>query len=76
MTTKIERILEALHEPQGLNRFEAERIGDHVLNSTVAVLRRDGWKILAEPEVVPTKFCPKGVRVNRYRCVGRIGGAC
>lgn len=70
MPSKIERILEALREPQGLNRFEAEHLGDHVLNSTISALRRDGWDIVSKWEIVPTRYCPKGVRVRRYRCVG------
>lgn len=71
MTTKIERILDALRERRGLNRFEAERMGDHVLNSTVAALRREGWFIHGAWEVVPTQYSPDGVRVKRYWCVGR-----
>lgn len=71
--TKIDRILAALKVPAGLNRFEAERIGDHCLNSTVAVLRQDGFVIHGEWEVVPTRFNPRGVRVKRYRLVGGPG---
>lgn len=69
--TKQDRILEALKLPRGLNRFEAERLGDHVLNSTISKLRHAGWIIFSESEVVPTRFSPDGARVNRYRCVGR-----
>lgn len=70
-TSKIERILAALKTPGGLNRFQAERIGDHCLNSTVAQLREDGFDIHDEWETVPTRYCPRGVRVKRYRCIGR-----
>lgn len=71
--TKIDRILIALKEPAGLNRFEAERLGDHCLNSTVAQLRENGFLIADSWEVVPTRFCPRGVRVKRYRCLGGPG---
>jgi hypothetical protein len=43
--TKKVRVLEALKQPGGLNRFEAERIGDHCLNSTIAELRAGGVMI-------------------------------
>lgn len=69
-TTKIDRVLAALKMPGGLNRFQAERIGDHCLNSTVAALREDGFDIHDEWEVVPTRYNPRGVRVKRYRCLG------
>lgn len=36
--SKIARILKHLLTGASLNRFEAERIGDHCLNSTIAVL--------------------------------------
>ncbi len=36
--SKIARILRHLLTGASLNRFEAERIGDHCLNSTIAVL--------------------------------------
>lgn len=36
--SKIARVLEHLLTGASLNRFEAERIGDHCLNSTIAVL--------------------------------------
>lgn len=50
-----------------LNRFEAERLGDHCLHSTVAELaNRDGIAILSEWERVPTRF-GREVRVKRYR---------
>ena len=64
---KIDRIVEALKQPCGLNRFDAERIGDHALNSTVAIVRkRHGDKLRQEWETVPTRFNPAGVRVYRY----------
>lgn len=66
-STKLDRVIAALHHPHGLNRFEAERIGCHVLNSTVAVIRkRYGSKLVSEWETVPTRYCERGVRVLRY----------
>lgn len=63
MKTKIMMILETL-EKRSLNRFEAERIGDHCLNSTVSGLRKAGHKIYDQWEVVETRFKP--TRVKRY----------
>ena len=63
---KIDRIRIELTRPEGLNRFEAERLGDHCLNSTVAAIRRHGVSVWGEWETVPTKYSPKGVRVMRY----------
>lgn len=65
--TKFDRVFEALKMPPGLNLFEAERIGEHSLNSTVAVIRkRYGQHLVQEWETVPTKHNPNGVRVIRY----------
>jgi len=64
--SKIDRVLQALHEPDGLNRFEAERLGDHTLNSTIASLRARGVRIDSCWEVVPTRYTERGVRVMRY----------
>lgn len=66
--TKIGRILAALKSPEGLNRFEAEWIGDHCLNSTVARLRAEGHSISSEWERVPNRF-GGFTRVLRYRCL-------
>lgn len=63
--SKKDAVLEALKAATGLNRFEAERIGDHCLNSTVATLRRS-HTIRDEWETVPCRFSKKGVRVKRY----------
>ena len=68
--SKIDRVLAALRHPAGLNRFQAERIGDHCLNSTVAAIRRHGVSGWGEWETVPTKYSPKGVRVVRYWAEG------
>lgn len=68
---KIYRVEAALKLPAGLNRFEAERIGDHCLNSTVADIRKTyGSKLLQQWETVPSRYCAKGVRVLRYWLAG------
>lgn len=64
-------ILSALRAGRSLNRFEAEKLGDHVLPSTIACLRAKGHLILATWEKVPTRF-GIGVRVRRYSYVGLI----
>ena len=54
---KIERILQALTDPKGLNRFEAEVIGCHCLNTTISALKRNhGLKASREWEEVPNRF--------------------
>ncbi|MCR9279056.1 MAG: helix-turn-helix domain-containing protein [Pseudomonadaceae bacterium] len=70
--TKALRILEAL-EAGSLNRFEAEDLGDHALNSTIATLRAKGYEIQGIWEVVPTRFAAPA-RVLRYQIVPRIAG--
>ena len=67
---KIDRIRIELARPEGLNRFEAERLGDHVLPSTVSALRKRGVSVWGEWETVPTKYNPKGVCVMRYWAEG------
>lgn len=68
---KIYRVEAELKQPRGMNRFEAERIGDHCLNSTVADLRKTyGDKLIQRWERVPSRFNPDGVRVCRYWIVG------
>lgn len=63
METKISMVLETLRK-RSLNRFEAERIGDHCLHSTIAELRKAGHNIYSQWEVVETRFKP--TRVKRY----------
>lgn len=66
-STKIDRVIAALHHPHGLNRFEAERIGEHCLNSTVAEIRAMyGNRLTQQWETVVSRFCARGVRVLRY----------
>ncbi len=70
---KIDRVIAALFLPHGLNRFEAERIGDHCLNSTVANIREMmGDQLIQQWETVPTRYCETGVRVLRYWLIGRV----
>ncbi len=66
--TKKDSILTALRHGS-LNRFEAERMGDHCLPTTIAELRSEGHVIDGEWEEVPTRF-GKSCRVKRYRLVG------
>ncbi|MCY0389131.1 hypothetical protein OVY01_18455 [Robbsia sp. Bb-Pol-6] len=64
--TKRNRILGLFQAGASLNRFEAERFGDHCLNSTLADLRRDGYSFNQQWENVPTRF-GRTARVLRYR---------
>jgi len=68
MITKQSTILEALRDGS-LNRFDAERIGDHCLHSTVSELRSKGYLIRDYWETVPTRFGK--TRVKRYFLVAR-----
>lgn len=67
--TKISRILNILRSGRSLNRFEAAPLGDSCLNSTVAVLRAEGFNIVGEWEEVPNRFGGK-TRCKRYRHAG------
>jgi len=64
--SKIARILAHLLTGASVNRFEAERIGDHCLPSTIAVLANHyGLTIERKQERVPNRWgapCP----VTRY----------
>jgi len=65
--TKRDRVIEALKTPSGLNRFEAEKIGEHCLNSTMSIIRRIyGDKLIQERETVPSRYKSDGVSVVRY----------
>lgn len=50
-----------------MNRFEAERVGDHCLNSTIPEIEKKGVAIFREWEVVPCLGGKKPTRVCRYR---------
>lgn len=66
--TKFAAIIRAfLERPDGLNRFQAERYGDHVLPSTVSSLRRIyGFAIVSIDETVPGRN-GSTVHCSRYR---------
>lgn len=68
MTTKKQAILDALRN-RSLNRFEAEHLGDHCLNSTISELRKQGHTIISSPEEVDTRFGRK-TRCKRYYLAG------
>ena len=50
---KWQRILRAFLDGRTLNRFDAERLGDHVLHSTVAKLQGKGLIVHRRDEAVP-----------------------
>lgn len=58
----------AILRTRSLNRFEAERFGDHCLHSTIATLRDLGFVIVTQWETVPTRF-GKDARVKRYSLI-------
>lgn len=63
---KIERILQALTDPKGLNRFEAEVIGCHCLNTTISALKNThGVIVSSDWEKVPNRFSGT-TRCKRY----------
>lgn len=64
MDSKQNRILSLL-QTGSLNRFEAERVGDHCLNTTIARLRALGHEIISHRERVPNRFGGL-TSVNRY----------
>lgn len=56
-STKIARVLSHLMAGNSLNRFEAENIGDHCLNSTIAALaNRYSLAFLRQREQIPNRF--------------------
>ena len=65
--TKIARILEHLASGGSLNRFDAECLGDHCLNSTIAVLSGAyALNFIRQREKVPNRF-GSDTPVIRYR---------
>jgi hypothetical protein len=61
-------ILKAFLEGRSLNRFEAEALHDHCLNSTVSALQNNfGILIDRHWETVPCFNGKASARVNRYR---------
>jgi hypothetical protein len=68
--SKEAKILAVLrNNPRGLNRFEAEQLGDHVLPSTIATLRKKRNLFSDYWETVPTRFDLE-VRAKRYIHIG------
>lgn len=64
--TKIARILAHQLAGASINRFEAEDLGDHCLNSTIAKLANDyGLEFQRHPEKVPNRW-GKPCQVTRY----------
>lgn len=63
---KWQRILRVFLAGRSLHRFEAERIGDHTLHSTVSFLQTRGVTILRKEETV-TGYGGHPTRVMRYR---------
>ena len=63
--TKEVDVLRALYFGS-LNRFEAERIGDHCLNTTIAQLRGKGVQLLDRWEKVPSRGARGHTNVKRY----------
>lgn len=64
--TKLSRVLAYLVAGGSLNRFEAERIGDHCLNSTISALAHNwGVSFHRQNERVPTHW-GKSCDVIRY----------
>lgn len=62
---KYRRILAHLARGNSLNRFEAERLGDHCLNSTISRLGSYGITIARTEETIPG-FNGHATRCNRY----------
>ena len=55
--TKISRVLAYLLQDHSLNRFEAERLGDHCLHSTISSLTHGyGLKFARKSERVPNHW--------------------
>jgi hypothetical protein len=68
--TKESMILTVMREGQSLNRFEAERLGDHCLHSTISTLRNKGYEFTDRWEWVRTRFGE--THVKRYHYIGVV----
>lgn len=71
--TKEAMILTIMRTGKSLNRFEAERLGDHCLHSTIATLRSKGYLFHDAWEWVATRF-GKEAHVKRYSYIGMAHG--
>ena len=63
--TKIKRILAEFARGGSLHRFQAERLGDHCLHSSVAKIQEHGIRVEREWITVPG-FAGHSTRVCRY----------
>lgn len=64
--SKLQTLLIYFYEGGSLNRFEAEKLGCHCLNTSVHdIYRKWGLRLLRKTEKVPTRFRAK-VRCCRY----------
>lgn len=61
---KWRRILRLLASGIALTRFDAERYGDHALNSTIAMIGRMGVRISRKPITLAGRFGP--IHCKRY----------
>ena len=68
--TKQQAVIEATSTKQGLNRFEAQAIGDSCLNSTISNLSKMGYQFRTEREVVPNRFGGQ-TYCNRYWLISK-----
>ena len=68
--TKQQTIIEATSTKQGLNRFEAQAIGDSCLNSTISSLSKLGYKFRTERETISNRFGGK-THCSRYWLIGK-----
>ena len=68
--TKQQAVIEATSTKQGLNRFEAQAIGDSCLNSTISHLSKMGYQFRIEWESVPNRFGGK-THCNRYWLIAK-----
>lgn len=67
--TKESTILSILKSGNSLNTFEAARLGDTCLHSTISTLRSKGYLFHDEWEWVKTRF-NREVHVKRYSYIG------
>ena len=63
---KVDSIIQAFFNGQSLNRFDAEALHDHCLNTTVSIIGKLGVAIQRKRERVPCKGGQATVSVNRY----------
>lgn len=82
-STKLQRILAELAKGRSLNRFEAERLGDHCLHSTVSAIERRYGILVERCDETVRGFGGNPTRVMRYwlsadelqRAAEKVGGS-